>query len=100
MNINHFIEISFSLGLFINAALFIPQCMRILSNKDSKEISLITFFGFWLILLSSVLHGFLRKDYVLMYGTMLSMITCGTVVYLTVYYRIKNRKNQIIEQSK
>ena len=38
MNINHLIEISFSLGLFINAALFIPQCMRILSNKDAKYI--------------------------------------------------------------
>jgi len=83
------IEISFSLGLFINAVLFIPQIMRIVKSKSAKEISFITFFGFWLIQLSTVLHGVLKKDYLLTYGTILSMITCGYVVWLIMYYRLR-----------
>ncbi len=83
------VEYSFLLGLFVNAALFIPQCMRIIASKDSRELSLITFFGFWLIQLSTVLHGFIVKDYTLAFGTLVSMITCGYVIGLIVYYRIK-----------
>lgn len=90
---NGIIELSFVLGLFINAALFIPQAINIMVNKDSKEVSFITFFGFWLIQLSTVLHGFLRSDYILALGTFLSMLTCGFVIGLIVYYRIKNRKH-------
>ena len=85
------IEISFSLGLFINAILFIPQAIRIVQNKDAKEVSFITFFGFLLIQLATLLHGFLRNDYLLAYGTLASIITCGLVVFLIVFYRVKSR---------
>lgn len=85
----HFVEISFSLSLLINAILFIPQSMRLASHKDSRNVSFITFFGFWLIQLVTVLHGFLRKDYLLAYGTIISMITCGYVIWLILYYRVK-----------
>jgi MtN3 and saliva related transmembrane protein len=91
MNFTHLIEISFSLGLFINAALFIPQAIRIIKNKDAKEVSFITFFGFLLIQIATSLHGFLNNDYLLTYGTLLSIVTCGTVVVLIAFYRIKNR---------
>lgn len=87
------IEIFFSLGLFINAVLFIPQIMRIFKSKSAKEISFITFFGFWLIQLATVLHGWLRDDYLLTFGTLLSMMTCGTVVGLVIYYRFQKNEN-------
>lgn len=84
---DHIIELSFLISLLINAMLFIPQIMRLLANKDSKELSFITFFGFWLINLVTALHGFITKDYLLAYGTILSLITGGLVVWLIVYYR-------------
>lgn len=83
------IESSFVISLVVNALLFIPQVMRIIKSKDSKEVSFITFFGFWLIQLVTALHGFLRQDYLLAYGTLASMITCGAVIWLIVLYRIK-----------
>ncbi len=87
--VNIFIESGFSISLFVNAVLFIPQIIRIHTTKDAKEVSFITFFGFWLIQLFTVLHAFIRKDYILMFGYVFSMITCGYIVGLIVYYRIK-----------
>lgn len=83
------IEYSFVLSLFVNAVLFIPQIMRIVASKDSKEVSFITFFGFWLIQLATTLHGFIRKDYLLAYGTLASMLTCGCVILAILFYRKK-----------
>ncbi|MBY0377516.1 MAG: hypothetical protein K2Q33_03000 [Gammaproteobacteria bacterium] len=85
------IEYSFILSLFVNAVLFIPQIMRIVASKDAKEVSFITFFGFWLIQLATTLHGFIHGDYVLAYGTLASMLTCGYVIWLIIFYRLKNR---------
>lgn len=89
------IEVGFSLGLFVNAALFIPQARRLLAYKTSQDVSLIMFLGFWVIQLFIVLHGFLKKDYLLMFGTMLSMVTGGTVIVLIIYYRVQNRKPRV-----
>ncbi|MCD6044866.1 MAG: Uncharacterized protein K0R48_29 [Gammaproteobacteria bacterium] len=83
------IESSFTISLVVNAALFIPQIMRILKSKDAKEVSFITFFGFWLIQLATTLHGFLNRDYLLAFGTLASMVTCGTVIWLIILYRAK-----------
>jgi MtN3 and saliva related transmembrane protein len=95
MATDNLIEFSFALSLFINAALFIPQCRSIMINKDSREVSFITFFGFWLIQLATTLHGFLKHDYLLAFGTLASMVTCGYVIWLIVYYRLKkNKKNK------
>ncbi len=90
-NMGRLIEISFSIGLFINAALFIPQGLRILANKDSANVSFTTFCGFWFIQLTTLLHGVLRHDYLLAIGTLISMTTCGFVTYLIIYYRVRNR---------
>lgn len=89
---DYLIEASFSLGMFINALLFIPQAIEIIRNKASKNVSFITFFGFLLIQLSVLMHGLLREDYLLAIGTFVSMITCGWVVILILYYQIKNTK--------
>ena len=99
MNIKYIVEISFSVSLFVNAVIFIPQALRILINKDTKNVSFTTFFGFWLIQLVTTLHGFLHQDYLLAYGTLLSMITCGYVIWLLVYYKVKNRHDKYIVKS-
>ena len=89
--INKVIELGFTLSLFINAALFLPQAIKMVREKTSRGVSFITFFGFLLIQLWTALHGFLRKDYLLAYGTILSMVACGGVSLLIVYYRYKYR---------
>lgn len=83
------IELMFGLGLFFNAALFIPQIIKLYKTKNSQGHSLLTFAGFNLIQLFTLLHGYLRKDYLLMFGFVLSLITCGIISFMIIYYRYK-----------
>lgn len=82
-----FVDLVFSLGLFFNAALFIPQAVAIFRRKTSNGLSLITFAGFNVMQFFTALHGYLAKDYILMFGFILSFITCGIVTILIVLYR-------------
>lgn len=77
----------FSAALFVNAALFIPQAVKIYTTKTAKEVSLFTFMGFLIIQFATVLHAFVIKDYILLFGYLLSMVTCGTVVILVLVYK-------------
>lgn len=77
----------FSAALFINAALFVPQAWRIYKERRSKEISLFTFGGFLFIQSSTVLYGLMHRDYILVAGYLLSILTCGTVVILALIFR-------------
>lgn len=86
-HIKTFVEVFFSLGLFINAFLFIPQAVKLYRTKNSEDLSLITFAGFNLIQLFIFLHGYIHKDYLLMLGYLLSLITCGAVTWMIVWYR-------------
>ncbi|HEY9853487.1 MAG TPA: PQ-loop domain-containing transporter [Leptolyngbyaceae cyanobacterium] len=79
----------FGLGFIFNASLFIPQALRILETKSAKNISLVTFFGFNLIQLNGVLYGYYQDDYILMYGNLISLLSCGTVTCLATIYRNK-----------
>ncbi len=83
------IEMFFSISLFVNAALFIPQIIKLYKNKYSKDISLLTFAGFNLIQIFVILHAYLHKDNMLLFGFLLSFITCGCVTILTIIYRLK-----------
>lgn len=85
-------EFIFAVGMFINALLFIPQAFNILKQKDSKELSLLTFAGFNVMQLASSLHGFWRQDYALALGALASFITCGGVTILIIFFRRKNHK--------
>ena len=88
------IDFIFGVGLFINAMLFVPQAIRIWKAKDAKELSLITFCGFCLTQLTAVIYGYLHHDYILMYGFLLALFTCGIVTVMGVYFRIlKHNKN-------
>lgn len=86
------IEIFFSLALFINALLFIPQALKIIRNQHADDVSLLTFMGFLAIQLLVIAHGILHHDKLLIIGTGLSLISCGAVVLLIIYFRIKTLK--------
>lgn len=82
-------EFLFAAGLFINAALFIPQIILLLKKKHSDELSLTTFLGFCLIQFFIIVHGLYLQDWLLVFGYALSLLTCGTVTSLIIYYKIK-----------
>ena len=85
----YLVEVFFSVSLFINAALFIPQTLKLYKEKDSRDVSLATFLGFSIIQFFTICHGYIVEDYTLMYGYILSFILCGVVNILIIYYRIK-----------
>ena len=84
-----FIEIFFSIGLFINALLFLPQIIKLYKQKNSQDISLLTFLGFSIIQFFTAYHGYIVKDYKLMYGFILSFALCSIVNILIIYYRLR-----------
>lgn len=81
------VQYGFSISLIVNAALFIPQIISLIRTKSANGISLITFAGFNVIQLFTLLHGVYVNDYLLAGGYLLSIITCGTVSLLIIYYR-------------
>ena len=92
----YIIEFAFGLALFINAMLFIPQAIKLLRSKSAQNISLITFIGFNLIQIITALHGYIRKDYILLVGAILSILTCGMVTILAVIYKLREKNNTTI----
>jgi MtN3 and saliva related transmembrane protein len=84
------IEFLATVGMVANAVLFIPQIHLLLKKKDSSELSFILFFGFNLIQLTSLLHGWITNDMLLFYGMAMSLISCGIVSILILYYRYFN----------
>ena len=87
--LEYVIEFVFAAGLFINAILFIPQAIEIYRTKDSHGQSLLTFAGFNVIQLFTTLHAYIHGDHILLLGYLLSLITCGAVTFLIVFYRLK-----------
>lgn len=79
----------FGLGFVFNASLFIPQAIRIFKTKSGRNISLITFAGFNLIQLNGSLYGYYQNDLILLYGNLISFITCGSVTLLAIYFKNK-----------
>lgn len=84
---NYAIEFGFSISLIINAVLFIPQILILLKTKSTEGVSLITFIGFNVIQLFTIFHGLLIHDYLLAIGCFLSVLTCGMVSILIIYYK-------------
>ncbi|HHF7349616.1 TPA: PQ-loop domain-containing transporter [Legionella feeleii] len=91
VSFTQFVDLVFSLGLFFNAALFIPQAIAVFRNKSAMGLSLLTFGGFNIMQLFTAIHGYLAKDYLLMTGFLLSFLTCGVVTVFILYYGNKNR---------
>jgi MtN3 and saliva related transmembrane protein len=84
-----FVAVVFGLGLVCNALLFVPQALALWRKKNSEEVSLLTFGGFSVLQAIAIVHGFYQHDLSLILGMAASLITCGTVTYLTLYYRLR-----------
>ena len=87
--ITQLIEVVFSISLFINAGLFIPQIIKLYKYKNPQNLSFLTFAGFNFIQFFIILHGYIMKDYLLLFGYLISFITCGCVTFQIFYYRNK-----------
>lgn len=92
-----FIEVIFGIGLFVNAALLIPQIIKLLKEKHANDVSLITFAGFVIINAFTVLHGIIVHDKWLVLGYSLSVVTSGIVTVLIVWYR-RNTSHDFIDK--
>lgn len=90
MLLTQIINVIFGAALFINALLFIPQSIKIFKLKTAKGVSLLTFLGLLIIQFAIVCHGIIQKDRVLIVGYVLSMLTTGLVVGLTLFYKKKD----------
>ena len=77
----------FGLGLMANAGLFVLQAVRIWRARSSKGVSILTFAGFCLLQVTGILHGIFQQDMYLLAGMVASLLACGTVTGLAVYYR-------------
>jgi MtN3 and saliva related transmembrane protein len=83
------VAILFGLGLMVNAALFVPQAMKIFKTKSAKDVSLLTFAGFNVLQLIGIVHGYYQQDLSLILGMAASFIACGVVTFLGFIYRGK-----------
>jgi MtN3 and saliva related transmembrane protein len=79
----------FGLGLLGNALLFVPQLIALLRKKSSEGVSLITFGGFSILQIVGILHGCLQHDPSLIFGMSASLVTCGSLTLIAIYYRLR-----------
>lgn len=79
----------FGFGLLCNAVLFLPQAMAVWRKKTDQGISLITFGGFSVLQIIGIVHGVYQHDLSLILGMAASLLSCGTVTVLTLFYRLK-----------
>ena len=84
-------DILFGIGLFGNAALFVPQAIALWRKKSAEGVSLLTFGGFNILQAIAIIHGLYWHDIALISGMIASLITCGAVTTLTLYYRLKHK---------
>jgi MtN3 and saliva related transmembrane protein len=83
------VAVIFGLGLGCNALLFVPQVLAVWRKKTDEGISLITFGGFSLLQAVGIVHGVYQGHWSLILGMAASLLTCGSVTGLTVFYRAK-----------
>ena len=79
----------FGFGMILNAALFVPQAVRIFRTKTAAGVSVLSFAGFNALQIIGALHGYLQGDHALMTGMLASAITCGSVTVLAARYKAK-----------
>jgi MtN3 and saliva related transmembrane protein len=89
------VAVVFGLGLIGNALLFVPQVLAVWRKKSDEGISLITFGGFNVLQAIAIVHGFYQHDIALIQGMIASLLTCGSVTVLTLYYRAKRKQGVV-----
>jgi MtN3 and saliva related transmembrane protein len=87
------VAVIFGLGLICNALLFVPQVIAVWRKKTDEGISLITFGGFSILQAIGIIHGIYQQDLSLILGMAASLLSCGTVTLLTLFYRMRRRQN-------
>ena len=83
------VAVIFGLGLLCNALLFVPQVLAVWRKKSDEGISLITFGGFSVLQVIGIIHGVYQHDPSLIIGMSASLLSCGSVTALTIFYRIR-----------
>jgi MtN3 and saliva related transmembrane protein len=83
------VAVIFGLGLGCNALLFVPQVLAVWRKKTDEGISLITFGGFSVLQAVGIVHGSYQRDLSLILGMAASLLTCGSVAFLTLFYRLR-----------
>lgn len=83
------VAVIFGLGLGCNALLFVPQIVAVWRKKSDEGISLLTFGGFSVLQMVGIVHGAYQRDLSLILGMAASLLTCGTVTALTIFYRLR-----------
>jgi MtN3 and saliva related transmembrane protein len=83
------VAVIFGLGLVCNALLFVPQVLAVWRKKTDEGISLVTFGGFSVLQVVGIVHGCFQHDLSLILGMAASLLSCGTVTLLTVFYRVR-----------
>jgi MtN3 and saliva related transmembrane protein len=86
------VAVLFGVGLGCNALLFVPQIIAVWRKKTDEGISLVTFGGFSVLQVVGILHGLYQRDLSLILGMAASLLTCGSVTFLTVYYRVRRMR--------
>jgi MtN3 and saliva related transmembrane protein len=89
LSITQLFDWLFGLGLGCNALLFVPQVIAVWRKKSDEGISLITFGGFSFLQAIGIVHGLNHGDWSLILGMSASLLTCGSVTALTLYYRVR-----------
>ncbi len=84
-----FVAVVFGLGLIGNALLFVPQALAVWRKKSGEGVSLVTFGGFSILQAIGIVHGLYQRDMSLTVGMAASLLTCGTVTGLTIWYRTR-----------
>jgi MtN3 and saliva related transmembrane protein len=90
------VAVIFGLGLICNALLFVPQVIAVWRKKTDEGISLITFGGFSILQAIGIIHGIYQQDLSLILGMAASLLSCGTVTLLTLFYRMRRRQNAAV----
>ncbi len=89
------VAVIFGLGLVCNALLFVPQVVAVWRKKSDEGISLITFGGFSVLQAIGIVHGLYQRDLSLILGMAARLLSCGTVTFLTFFYRVRRKRAAI-----
>lgn len=65
------------------------QVLAVWRKKTDEGISLITFGGFSVLQVIGIVHGLYEHDLSLILGMSASLLSCGSVTALTVFYRLR-----------